>query len=64
MTKSDISGPKELDSDFLQLLACPRCKGKLNFDALSQSLDCNDCRLRYLVKEGIPILLVEEAQPF
>jgi uncharacterized protein YbaR (Trm112 family) len=64
MMSFDISGPKVLDSDFLQLLACPRCKGKLIHNALSQSLDCNDCRLRYLVKEGIPILLVEEAQPF
>jgi len=64
MTKSDSAGATILDADLLQVLACPRCKGELTYSALSQSLDCMGCKLHYLVKEGIPMLLIEEGQPF
>jgi uncharacterized protein YbaR (Trm112 family) len=65
MTKSDSSPATSLDADFLlKVLACPRCKGGLTYSALSQSLDCMGCKLHYLVKDGIPMLLIEEAQPF
>ena len=64
MTKSDSTGATGLNADLLQVLACPRCKGELTYSALSPSLDCMGCKLHYLVKEGIPMLLIEEAQPF
>jgi uncharacterized protein len=64
MTKSDSVTPTNLDADLLQILACPKCKGALTYNALSQSLDCMGCKLHYLVKEGIPMLLIGEAQPF
>jgi uncharacterized protein len=64
MTKSDSAPETGLDAFLLQVLACPRCKGALTYSALSQSLDCTGCKLHYLVKEGIPRLLIEEAQPF
>ncbi len=64
MTKSDSAPATSLDADLLQVLACPRCKGGLTYNALYLSLDCMDCKLHYLVKEGIPMLLIEEAQPF
>ena len=64
MTKSDSAAAPDLATDLLQILACPRCKGDLAYSSLSKSLDCTACKLHYLVKEGIPMLLVEEAQPF
>jgi uncharacterized protein YbaR (Trm112 family) len=45
----------------LEMLACPRCRGRLVVEA--QSLRCDACRLRYLVRNGIPNLLVDEALP-
>jgi uncharacterized protein len=64
MTKSDSAPAASLDADLLRIIACPRCKGALTYNTLSQSLDCMGCKLHYLVKEGIPMLLIEEAQPF
>jgi len=51
-----------LDPDLLELLACPRCKGPLVYDADAPSLTCDGCGLRYRIDEGIPVLLVEEAE--
>jgi uncharacterized protein YbaR (Trm112 family) len=44
----------------LEMLACPRCRGRLVAEA--QSLRCDACRLRYPVRNGIPNLLVDEAE--
>jgi uncharacterized protein YbaR (Trm112 family) len=64
MTKSEQLDPAEFDTELLKILACPRCKGDLAFNQNAKSLDCNACKLRYLVQSGIPVLLVEEAQAF
>ena len=64
MMKSDPTGAICVDADLLQILACPVCKEGLTYNVLSQSLDCMGCKLHYLIKEGIPMLLVEEAQRF
>ncbi|HEX8391096.1 MAG TPA: Trm112 family protein [Longimicrobium sp.] len=47
----------------LDLLVCPRCKGDLRYDREPESLVCERDRLRYEVREGIPILLIDEARP-
>lgn len=53
-----------LDPKLLELLACPACKKPLTYRASGpESLDCPSCRKRYLVKDGIPVLLVSESQP-
>jgi uncharacterized protein len=64
MTKSDRPDSAEFDPELLKILACPRCKGELVLNQQAKSLDCNACKLRYLVQSGIPILLIEEAQAF
>lgn len=48
-----------------QLLVCPRCRGELLDEvALGQkALVCPACRVRYPVERGIPILIVERAEP-
>jgi uncharacterized protein YbaR (Trm112 family) len=50
----------ELDKDLLEILACPACKGPLRLD--ESSLVCTSCRLRYPIRDGIPVLLAEEAE--
>lgn len=47
----------------LELLVCPRCKGDLVYEPEPEALVCNACRLRYEVRENIPILLIDEAVP-
>ena len=50
----------ELVQELLDILACPACKGPLQ-DA-GDALICQCCRLKYPIRKGIPILLVEEAE--
>jgi uncharacterized protein len=47
----------------LELLVCPRCRGELRYDLEPESLVCEAEGLRYEVRDGIPILLVDEARP-
>lgn len=47
----------------LDILVCPKCKGELEYKPTEETLQCNHCRLRYPVREGIPIMLIEEATP-
>ena len=49
--------PKEL----LSILVCPKCKGDLDYRQDEPSLVCPACRLRYPVRDGIPIMLIAEA---
>ncbi|MES3033149.1 MAG: Trm112 family protein [Gemmatimonadota bacterium] len=50
--------------ELLAILRCPKCKGALRSpDAAQLSLECAACRLRYPVRDGIPILLIDEATP-
>ena len=53
-----------LPEDLLEILVCPQCKGPLDHRiAPAEELVCPACRLRYAVDDGIPIMLVDEAQP-
>ena len=47
----------------LDLLVCPRCKGELTHETEPEALVCPRCRLRYEVRDNIPVLLIDEAQP-
>jgi uncharacterized protein len=50
-----------LDERLLEILVCPRCRGELEHRVEPESLDCGACRLRYEVRDGIPVMLIEEA---
>lgn len=52
-----------LDPELLSILVCPRCKGDLQHEETPASLVCAACSLRYPVRDDIPILLIDEAQP-
>jgi len=49
---------------FLELAACPACHAKLAVDYEASSLICTNhqCGLTYRVRDGIPILLIDEAR--
>lgn len=53
-----------LDKELLEILACPKCKGDLEYDAENNYLICHNCRLKFPIKEDIPIMLIEEAEEF
>lgn len=52
-----------LSADLLEILACPRCKQPVEPDASHDHLICRSCRLVYPVRDGIPVMLIDEAQP-
>jgi uncharacterized protein YbaR (Trm112 family) len=51
-----------MDTKFLAILVCPLCKGDLVYHALEQELICYMHRIAYPIKNGIPIMLSEEAR--
>ena len=54
-----------LDPELLEILACPKCKGELEYRVGKgeEALLCHACALRYDVDDGIPIMLIDEATP-
>jgi uncharacterized protein len=52
-----------ISDELLQILVCPVCKGDLEYDRQQARLNCPQCRLSYLIKDDIPVMLPEEAEP-
>ena len=52
-----------LSQQLLEILVCPKCKGDLEYRETEQSLLCHSCRLRYAIRDEIPIMLIDEATP-
>lgn len=52
-----------LDKELLEILVCPQCKGELEYRAEPEELICRQCRLVFEVRDGIPIMLLDEAKP-
>lgn len=50
-----------ISEELLAILACPVCKGALE-QSPDQALYCRSCGLRYPVRDGIPVMLVEAAE--
>ena len=69
-----------LKKEILEVLVCPKCKGKvttkdenkkelikyidLEYDEKDQKIICQHCRLKYSIDDNIPIMLIEEAETF
>jgi uncharacterized protein YbaR (Trm112 family) len=51
-----------ISAELLKILACPKCKGQLSLKADKPSLDCSSCLLSYPIRDGIPVLLIDEAE--
>jgi uncharacterized protein len=54
---------RKTDPKLLELLVCPLTKGTLTYDAEKQELISARAKLRYPIRDGIPILLADEAMP-
>lgn len=52
-----------LSKELLAILACPKCKGELEYQPAESRIICHHCRLSYPVRDGIPIMLIDEASP-
>lgn len=53
-----------LDPKLLEILACPKCKGPVTLNDDESGLDCAACRVVYPVRDNIPVMLIDEAEPF
>ncbi|HIO92214.1 MAG TPA: Trm112 family protein [Leucothrix mucor] len=51
-----------MDKKLLDILVCPVTKGSLKYDKKTQELYSKSARLAYPVREGIPVMLEEEAR--
>ena len=51
-----------ISQELLEILACPKCHTKLEFRPPDQ-LRCPNCKVLYPIKDGIPVLLIEEGKP-
>ncbi|MBN2090159.1 Trm112 family protein [candidate division KSB1 bacterium] len=53
-----------LSEKLLEILACPKCKGDLEYREQEEVLICHACRLKYHIKDEIPDMLIEDAESF
>lgn len=51
-----------MDSKLLDILVCPVCKGPLVYRKAEQELVCKADRLAYPIRDGIPVMLKDEAR--
>ena len=49
-----------IDKELLEILACPACKADVKLD--NEKIVCTQCKKKYPIKDGIPIMLVDEAE--
>ena len=61
MTTSDRPA-SSIDPKLLEILVCPVTKGPLEYDAERQELVSRSAKLAYPIRDGIPIMLPEEAR--
>lgn len=56
------AGVQDIDRRLLEILVCPITKGPLEYDRDAQELISRSARLAYPIRDGIPIMLEEEAR--
>ena len=57
-----MEGAPEIDPKLLEILVCPLTKGPLRYDRDAQELVSDEAGLAYPIRDGIPIMLVDEAR--
>ncbi len=50
-----------IDKELLKILACPLCRTEVKLEG--GKIVCTACGRRYPIKDGIPVMLVDEAEP-
>jgi len=58
-----MADASEIDPRLLEILVCPLTKGPLRYDRQRQELVSLEAGLAYPIRDGIPIMLVDEARP-
>jgi uncharacterized protein len=58
-----VEGVSSLDPKLLELLVCPLTKSTLRYDREREELVSEQAGLAYPIRDGIPIMLVDEARP-
>ena len=62
-TQPDLpSGGKRVDARLLEILVCPVTRAVLTYDPVRQELISRAARLAYPIRDGVPIMLPEEAR--
>jgi hypothetical protein len=51
-----------LDKELLDILVCPNDRGEIEFHEAEQVIVCLKCGHRYPVRDGIPVMLIDEAE--
>jgi uncharacterized protein YbaR (Trm112 family) len=57
----EVGGIHMIDSELLEILACPKCKGDIRLKDDQSGLICDACKLMYPIKDDIPVMLIDEA---
>ena len=63
MNEKNSPAQAEPDPKMLEILVCPLTKGPLRYDAAHSELISAGARLAYPIRNGIPIMISEEARP-
>jgi uncharacterized protein YbaR (Trm112 family) len=51
-----------IDKDLLEMMACPNCRGEIDYREAEAVIECRKCHFRYPVRDGIPVMLIDEAE--
>ncbi|MEP3889148.1 MAG: Trm112 family protein [Hellea sp.] len=63
MVKSKAKAhPPVIDPKMLGVLVCPKTRGPLTFDSATNELISKKAKLAFPIREGVPIMLIEEAR--
>ncbi len=62
MTNTDETHERDVDPKLLEILVCPVTRGVLVYDAQAKELVSRGAGLAYPIREGIPIMLPDEAR--
>lgn len=52
-----------VSKELLEILVCPKCKGRIYLNEKEDGLVCDTCRLVYEIRDDIPVMLIDEAKP-
>jgi uncharacterized protein len=60
---ADSTGSKDVDPRLLEILVCPNCHGEVEYIARRRVIVCRgECKYTYPVRDGIPVMLIDEAE--
>jgi uncharacterized protein YbaR (Trm112 family) len=51
-----------IDAELLEILVCPNDRGEVEYLEAEQVIVCATCGYRYPVRDGIPVMLIDEAE--